>query len=83
MKAKNIYKKFEFSIKEVNRTFMIKAYSNKYNGKKLNRLLGVSGLIKLIGVKLANKLLHKAFNCKEDKAVFRLRRGLIVTFLFH
>lgn len=69
--------KYETSI--INANFKIKVFGIE-TGKKLNTLVGVSGLINLIGIDLANKLVARAFNGMDDKCVCKLRRGLKVTF---
>lgn len=40
------------------------------------RLLGRRGLIQLVGVEMATKLLNRAHSAKSDKITCRLRRGL-------
>lgn len=50
MNPADIYKGLEYTTKEINRTFKIKV-NGMFNGKKINTLVGVSGLIKLVGVK--------------------------------
>lgn len=55
MKPADIYNGLEYTTKEINRTFKIKV-NGLFNGKKINTLVGVSGLIKLVGVEMANKL---------------------------
>ena len=79
----NIYDRLNYTTGEINRTFKIKVNGVNFEGKKLNVLVGVSGLIKLIGVELANKLFTRAFKCKGDKEVCKLRRGLKITFYYH
>lgn len=71
-----------YSTKEINRNFKIKVAGYNNDAKKLNTLVGVSGLVKLIGVELANKFFKRAFENQywEDKTVCKLRRGLKVTF---
>lgn len=64
----------------VNLNFRIKVYGRDENGKKINMLVGVSGLIRLIGMELFNKLVGKAFASKLDNFVAKLRRGLKITF---
>lgn len=72
----------QYTKKQVNELFKIKVYGKDQNGKKLNTLVGVSGLIRLIGVELFNKFVTRAkkicFNA--EKCVCKLRRGLKVTF---
>ena len=64
----------KYTTKEINRTFKIKV-NGLFNGKKINTLVGVSGLIKLVGVEMANKLLRRAFRCVKDAEHCKLRRG--------
>lgn len=45
-----------FTTKEINRNFKINVAGYNNDTKKLNTLVGVSGLVNLIGVELANKL---------------------------
>ena len=54
MKPEDIYNGLEYTTREINRTFKIKV-NGLFNGKKINTLVGVSGLIKLVGVEMANK----------------------------
>lgn len=63
----------------INRNFKIKAFGYD-NGKKINTLVGVSGLINLIGEKFADQFTRKAMVSKEQKTTFKLRRGIQVTF---
>ena len=79
----NIYDGLNYSTKEINRTFKIKVNGINFEGDKLNIAVGVSGLINLVGVELANNLLDRAFDTKGDKCVCKLRRGLKVTFYCH
>lgn len=78
MKPEDIYNGLEYTTKEINRTFKIKV-----NGKKINTLVGVSGLIKLVGVEMANKLLRRAFRCVKDAEHCKLRRGLKISFYYY
>lgn len=73
---------FAYTTKQINRNFKIKVAGYNNDTKKLNTLVGVSGLVNLIGVELANKLIKRAFENSyyEDKTVCKLRRGLKVTF---
>lgn len=73
------------SISEINREFRIKVYGVR-DGKKYNTLVGVSGLIKLVGLDFAEKFINRAFRdfyelCKNIlKVVCKLRTGLSITF---
>lgn len=63
--ATTIYNGLEYSTKSINRSFRIKV-NGIVDGKKINKLVGVKGLIELIGVGMANKMLRRAFNGKDD-----------------
>lgn len=80
MNTQSIYNGLDYTTKEINRNFEIKV-NGIVNGKKVNVLVGVSGLIKIVGdIKLVNRLLKRAFNCCGDKEVCKLRRGVKITF---
>lgn len=82
--ATTIYNGLLYTTKEINRNFRIKI-NGIVDGKKVNKLVGVKGLIELIGVEMANKMLRRAFNGTDDKTVCKLRRGIkkrIVKFYF-
>lgn len=72
----------KFTSKQINQTFLIKVSGVNFEGKYINTLVGVRGLLELIGEHLANNLLTRAFNCLLDKCVCKLRRGLKITFYF-
>jgi hypothetical protein len=76
----NPYDGLKWSVKEINHNFKIKVNGVNFTGKKMNTLVGVSGLINLIGIDLCNILLERAFKSTDDKCICRLRRGLKVTF---
>lgn len=63
----------------INRNFLLKVYGKGENGERINRLVGVSGLIGLIGVELANKFINRALNSGKDSTKCKLRRGIQVT----
>lgn len=71
-----------YSTTEINRTFKIKVYGY-VDGRKIDTLVGVSGLLRLIGIELANKMLAKAFRTMDDKQVCKLRRGIKITFYYY
>lgn len=71
-----------YSTREINRAFKIKVYGY-VDGRKIDTLVGVSGLLRLIGVELANKMLAKAFRTADDKQVCKLRRGIKITFYYY
>ena len=66
----------------INKNWRIKVqgYANKNADRKLNQLVGVSGLRNLIGDELAEKFFIKADQSLDDKTTFKLRRGLKVIF---
>lgn len=70
----------KYTKKEINRNYKIKV-SGLYNGEKINTLVGVSGLVRLVSdIELVNRLLDRAFACMDDKVCCKLRRGLRVSF---
>ena len=73
--ATTIYNGLLYTTKEINRNSRIKI-NGIVDGKKVNKLVGVKGLIELIGVEMANKMLRRAFNGTDDKTVCKLRRGI-------
>lgn len=82
MNTQNIYNGLKYTIREINRNYKIKI-NGIVNGKKVNMLVGVSGLIKIVGdIDLVNRLLDRAFNCIGDKEVCKLRRGVKITFYY-
>lgn len=69
-----------YTTSEINKTYKIKVFG-RINGKKVNTLVGVSGLIRIIGsAEITNNLLDRAFRSIDDKCVCKLRRGIKVTF---
>ena len=77
--ATTIYNGLLYTTKEINRNFRIKI-NGIVDGKKVNKLVGVKGLIELIGVEMAYKMLRRAFNGTDDKTVCKLRRGIKISF---
>ena len=70
-----------YTTREINANYRIKVHGvNEENGKKLNTLVGVSGLLKLIGADLFNKFMERRERCMDDVCVCKLRRGLQVSF---
>lgn len=74
--ATTIYNGLLYTTKEINRNFRIKI-NGIVDGKKVNKLVGVKGLI---DVEMANKMLRRAFNGTDDKTVCKLRRGIKISF---
>lgn len=76
---KKVAKQLSYSTKWINENFRIKVYGRDEQGRKINTLLGVSGIIALIGIELFEKFLERAIRCMEDVCVCKLRRGLQVS----
>ena len=72
-------KSMQYTTKFINQNFRIKVYGRDENGKRINTLLGVSGIIRMIGVELFNKFIKRALECMQDVCVCKLRRGLQVS----
>jgi len=72
-------KSMQYTTKFINQNFRIKVYGRDENGKRINTLLGVSGIIRMIGVELFNKFIRRALDCMQDVCVCKLRRGLQVS----
>ena len=70
----------KYTTRQINGNYKIKV-SGVYDGKKINTLVGVSGLIKMVDdIELTNRLLDRAFSCMDDKCVCKLRRGIKISF---
>ena len=69
----------QFSTKFINQNFRIKVFGRTEDGKKINTLMGVSGIIRLIGEELFFKFIQRALDCMQDGCVCKLRRGLQVS----
>lgn len=78
-----IYQGLKYSVTEINMHFKIKVMRFD-NGKLIERLVGVSGLIDEVGnSKIVNSLITRAFNSGKGKTVCKLRRGMKVIFFSH
>ena len=69
-----------YTTAEINRNYRIKVSGIDNEGKKIHKLVGVSGAIDLIGVEMLNKFLDRAVNCMSDVCVCKLRRGIKFSF---
>lgn len=76
MKKSSILK---YTKKFINKNFRLKVYGLDENGNRINKLVGVAGLIALIGIELLNKFIDRALKAGIDKCVCKLRRGLQVS----
>lgn len=63
----------------INRNYRLKVYGMDANGNRINKLVGVAGLIALIGIEFVNKFIERAEKAMADKRVCKLRRGLQVS----
>lgn len=68
-----------YTKREINANYRIKVFGVE-NGQKLNTLVGVSGLLRLIGADLFNRFMERRVKCMDDVCVCKLRRGLKVSF---
>ncbi len=64
----------------INANFRMKVYGRDAEGKRINKLMGVAGLVALIGIDLLNKFIRRALKAGLDKVVCKLRRGLQISF---
>ena len=69
-----------YSSKFINLNYRLKVYGVDALGRKVNKLVGVAGMIALIGIEMFNKLLDRAARCLDDVCVCKLRRGLKISF---
>jgi hypothetical protein len=68
-----------FTSKFINANFRIKVFGRDENGRKINTLMGVSGIIRMIGEELFYKFIARALKSMQDVCVCKLRRGLQVS----
>lgn len=73
--------KTEINSKVINKNFRIKV-AGMVNGKKVNKLVGVSGLLEILGGcwKKLVKFVERAFACMADKCICKIYGGAKVTF---
>jgi len=70
----------KYTSREINGNYKIKV-SGIYDGHRINTLVGVSGLLRLVGdIELTNRLLDRAFHDMTDCCVCKLRRGIKISF---
>ncbi len=68
-----------YSTKFINQNFRIKVYGRDEQGRRINSLYGVSGIIAMIGEELLYKFIRRAIESMQDVCVCKLRRGLVVS----
>lgn len=69
----SIFNGLERTTKEINMNFRIKV-NGIVDGKKINTLVGVSGLIKLVGIEMANKMKRRD---DDEKGIHGVPNGYI------
>lgn len=69
----------KYTTHEINSNWKIKIYGI-IDGVRVNKLVGVAGLVRYIGEELAQKFVGRAFRDMLDKCVCKLRRGIKITF---
>lgn len=70
----------KYTTREINANYKIKV-SGLFDGKKINTLVGVAGLVRIVAdLELTNRLLDRAFASLEDKVTCKLRRGIKISF---
>lgn len=73
-----------YSSKYINKHFLIKVYGRTTpEGNRINKLVGVSGALDLIGAEFLNKFIDRTIRSREDKCTCKLRRGIQVTIYLH
>ena len=68
-----------YTTKFINSNFRLKVSGIDNNNRYINKLVGVSGLLELIGTDLANKFIDRAIASGKDSTKCCLRRGLRIT----
>lgn len=67
---------------EINLNFIIKVFQN-WNGVKINKAVGCDGLINLVGMQTAEKLVARAFAGTGDCTRCKVYGGAQVSFYLH
>lgn len=70
-----------YTTTEINRNFRIKVFGF-VNGVKVNTLVGVSGLLKILGgsIEKLMKFVNRAFASMADKCTCKIYGGATITF---
>lgn len=74
--------KLNYKPKQIVRDYLIKVYG-WMNGVRLNKLLGVYGLVELVGYERANKMLERAYACTGDVQRCKVYGGVQISFYIH
>ena len=75
-------KSLNYSTTEINREYLIKV-SGRTNNGYINKLVGVRGLLDLIGIERANKMLARAYACTGDVCRCKVYGSISVSFYIH
>lgn len=73
-------KELNYTTRYINQNFRMKVYGRDEEGRRINSLYGVSGLLALIGAELMNKFIKRSLDSMNDVCVCKLRRGLVISF---
>ena len=74
--------RLDYTPKQIVKDYLIKVYGY-LNGERVNKLVGVYGLVELIGYERANKMLARAYNCLGDVQRCKVYGGLQISFYIH
>jgi hypothetical protein len=74
--------KLNYKPKQIVQDYLIKVYGY-INGQRINKLLGVYGLVQLVGYERANKMLDRAYACTGDVQRCKVYGGVQVSFYIH
>lgn len=74
--------KLNYEPKQIVQDYLIKVYGY-INGQRINKLLGVYGLVELVGYERANKMLDRAYACTSDVQRCKVYGGVQVSFYIH
>ena len=75
-------KRLNYTPKQIVKDYIIKVYG-WMNGERLNKAVGVQGLVELIGYERANKMLTRAYACTGDVQRCKVYGGLQISFYIH
>lgn len=68
----------KMTISQINREYKIKIYGDGYN-----QLLGVGGLLEMVGLQRAEKMIVRANSCLGDVCKCKVYGGVQVSFYIH
>lgn len=75
-------KNLNYTTTEINRDYLIKVCGRTAAGY-INKLVGVAGLLTLVGIDRANKMLARAYACTGDVCRCKVYGGIQVSFYIH